>query len=90
MKKVRISNDRKSEEVVMNRDYVAEFTYPSLGIKKGDDMKLFYINNKYFYSFTPIEYYVKPYAPKEIYEVLVKKNSVLEDLKNEFDLIFTV
>ena len=90
MKLVHITNNDTDEMVLCSwENYVAE-PNNKLCLKVGDDMVVFYRNNKDKYKFEGEPYYKTWYHPKEKLEHMIRKNPQVNKLIETFSLVLTV
>lgn len=86
MKKVRILNRDIDIEIVVDYNNIIGYDVPELGLNKGDNLRIFYLNNKNKYVFESLNYYDKPYTQEDKLKYLLQKRPILSKLIDEFDL----
>lgn len=78
MKYVHITGRGVDVLVECNYDNVITKDCAELRLKTGDDMILFFRNNKSNYTFKGENWYTKPYTPQEKLKYLTNKNPSLQ------------
>lgn len=90
MKKVRVTGYKTDVTVILDYDNKLQDNCPELKLDKGQDLGVFFRNNRGRYVFESLVYYDKPYTPSEKLEYLQGKNPVIDTLIDEFSLELTV
>ena len=82
-----VSNNELCINVAVTDDYKVDVEVPELHLQADEDFRVFYYNNKDFYSFRALDYFNKPYSFEEKYKLMVRKNPNLDTWIKEFGLI---
>lgn len=90
MKKVQVSGQGKTVDVLVNWDNILYEDCPQLKMKKGDSLSIFYRNHPKDYTYLSIPVYVNPYHPQEKLAYMVNKNKAVKKLIESFDLVLSV